>query len=147
MPRSVSSMPSFPYAGPVDRREWLRIGGLSLGALASSAVPSLSTLLSAAESQTPGTDSQFSVILFWANGGPSHIDLFDMKPNAPSEYRGPFQPIATNVAGMEINELLPSLAGAAWVLDALPMETTAAMMVRSEVLSIWVSPFRPVIGA
>jgi hypothetical protein len=52
----------------------------------------------------------FSVILFWANGGPSHLDLFDLKPDAPAEYRGPFQPIATNVPGMDICELLPRLA-------------------------------------
>lgn len=94
----------------MDRREWLRIGGLSLGALASGAGPNLSTL-AAAKARTTGVDSEFSVILFWANGGPSHIDLFDLKPNASSEYRGPFRPVATNVAGMEINELLPMLAG------------------------------------
>ncbi len=110
MPLAANSTSSFPCAGPLHRREWLRIGGLSLGALASGAVPSLSTLLSAAEAQTSDVDSQFSVILFWANGGPSHIDLFDLKPDAPSEYRGPFRPIATNVAGMEITELLPTLA-------------------------------------
>ncbi len=55
-------------------------------------------------------DREFSVILFWANGGPSHIDLFDLKPEAPAEYRGPFRPIATTVPGLEINEHLPRLA-------------------------------------
>lgn len=99
-------------AGPLNRREWLRIGGLSLGALASGVSPSLTTL-AAAEAQSADVDSQFSVILFWANGGPSHIDLFDLKPEAPSEYRGPFRPIATTIPGMEINELLPTLAGMA----------------------------------
>jgi hypothetical protein len=53
------------------------------------------------------------VILFWADGGPSHIDLFDLKPEAPAEYRGPFKPIATSVPGLEINELLPKLAARA----------------------------------
>ena len=43
-------------------------------------------------------------------GAPSHIDLWDMKPNAPSELRGPFQPISTNVSGIEISELLPEVA-------------------------------------
>lgn len=99
-------------AGPWNRREWLRIGGLSLGALASGLAPTFKTL-AAAESQSSDVDSQFSVILFWANGGPSHIDLFDLKPDAPAEYRGPFRPIATNVPGIEINELLPTLAGMA----------------------------------
>src|SRR5262249_39999081 len=52
----------------------------------------------------------FSVILFWANGGPSHLDLFDLKPEAPAEIRGPFKPIRTNVPGVHITELLPILA-------------------------------------
>ena len=85
---------------------------MSLGALASGGLPSLAELVEA-ESRSRDVDSQFSVILFWANGGPSHIDLFDLKPSAPLEYRGPFRPIATTVPGLEINELLPTLAGMA----------------------------------
>ncbi len=95
--------------GPIDRRTWLTVGGLSLGALASNAVPGLSTLL-AAEEASVAADKEFSVILFWANGGPSHIDLFDLKPQAPAEIRGPFRPTKTIVPGMEINELFPRLA-------------------------------------
>ena len=98
-----------PCAGPMDRREWLRIGGLCFGALAAGVQPSVSGLLAAAAEQT-AVDKQFSVILFWANGGPSHIDLFDLKPQAPAEYRGPFRPVATNVPGMQITEMLPTLA-------------------------------------
>jgi hypothetical protein len=112
MPNALNTVVSGECAGPWNRREWLRIGGLSLGALASQAFPSLASLI-AAETRSRNVKSPLSVILFWANGGPSHIDLFDMKPNAPSEYRGPFKPIATSVAGMEINELLPTLAGMA----------------------------------
>src|SRR5205807_413379 len=52
----------------------------------------------------------FSVILFWANGGPSHLDTFDLKPQAPAEIRGPFHPIRTKVPGLHINERLPILA-------------------------------------
>jgi hypothetical protein len=99
-------------AGPLDRRTWLKIGGLNLGALAVGLQPSLCHLLAAAEQQAK-VDKDFSVILFWANGGPSHIDLFDLKPAAPVEYRGPFKPIRTAVPGMEITELLPRLAGIA----------------------------------
>ncbi|MDA0834726.1 MAG: DUF1501 domain-containing protein [Planctomycetota bacterium] len=106
-------MPSLnPYLhcpGPLDRRSWLKIGGLSMGALAGGVEPSLSRLF-AAESETSLVDPDYSVILFWANGGPSHLDLFDLKPNAPAEYRGPFKPIATNVPGIEITEELPMLA-------------------------------------
>jgi hypothetical protein len=102
---------TYPCPGPLDRRTWLKIGGISLGALVSGASPNLPQLL-AAEGNATGSarDSEFSVILFWANGGPSHIDTFDLKPDAPAEYRGPFQPIRTNVPGIEITELLPKLA-------------------------------------
>ena len=95
--------------GPVDRRTWLKVGGLSLGALAGGVQPSLRGLFAASE-RALVPDPDFSVILFWANGGPSHIDLFDLKPLAPLEYRGPFRPIATSVPGVEITECLPQLA-------------------------------------
>ncbi|MBI1346988.1 DUF1501 domain-containing protein [bacterium] len=94
---------------PISRREWLRLGGLSLGALTTGLDPA-SRLLFATEERTPSTNNDFSVILFWANGGPSHIDLFDLKPNAPAEYAGPFRPISTNVPGIEITECLPRVA-------------------------------------
>ena len=51
-----------------------------------------------------------AVILLWLWGGPSHLDTFDMKPDAPLEYRGPFEPIATTVPGLQVCELLPGLA-------------------------------------
>lgn len=50
------------------------------------------------------------MILVWLRGGCSHLDTFDPKPEAPSDYRGPFQPIDTNVAGVQVTELLPRLA-------------------------------------
>src|SRR5829696_3923696 len=93
---------------PLDRRDWLKLGGLSLGALVSGTEPNLAQLL-AAESRR-GTASDFSVILFWANGGPSHLDTFDLKPDAPAEIRGPFKPMKTNVTGIHISEQLPRLA-------------------------------------
>jgi hypothetical protein len=81
---------------------------LSFGALCLGASPTLAGLLAAAQ-QAP-VDRDFSIILFWANGGPSHVDLFDLKPAAPAEYRGPFHPIPTKVPGVEITELLPKVA-------------------------------------
>jgi hypothetical protein len=105
----LSANTAISCAGPMDRRTWLKVGGLSFGALAAGVLPSLSRVLAATESAR-SADRDFSVILFFANGGPSHIDLFDLKPAAPAEYRGPFKPIATNVPGMEICELLPTLA-------------------------------------
>lgn len=96
--------------GPSDRRTWLKVGGLSLGALAVGANPNLATLLAAEQGGKRTVSKDLSVILFWGNGGPSHLDLFDLKPQAPAEYRGEFLPIRTNVPGVEITELLPTLA-------------------------------------
>jgi hypothetical protein len=98
-------------SGPMDRRAWLKIGGLSLGALCAGPSPHLAQLLAADE--TRGIDADFSVILFWANGGPSHLETFDLKPGAPEEIRGPFRPIRTNVPGLQICELMPRLASMA----------------------------------
>ena len=50
------------------------------------------------------------MIVLWLWGGPSHMETFDLKPDAPAEYRGEFRPIRTNVPGIEISEHLPRLA-------------------------------------
>lgn len=89
--------------GPVRRREFLRIGALGLGGMC------LPQLLAAQEA-SGGTRPDTSVILFWMWGGPSQLETWDMKPDAPSEYRGPFRPITTNVPGLEICELFPKQA-------------------------------------
>lgn len=107
----ASTHSSTPCSGPLDRRTWLKIGGLSLGALCAGArsyEPNLAHLLAAGESNA--VDRDFSVILFWANGGPSHLETFDLKPDAPAEVRGEFRPIRTNVPGVDICEHLPRLA-------------------------------------
>jgi hypothetical protein len=57
-----------------------------------------------------GTGQAKSTVLFFLSGGASHIDTWDMKPSAPAEYRGPFQPIATSVPGIECCEHLPLMA-------------------------------------
>ncbi|MCA9072704.1 MAG: DUF1501 domain-containing protein, partial [Planctomycetaceae bacterium] len=95
--------------GPLNRRTFLKIGGLGMGALGGGLEPGLLRLL-AAEESTVKPNQDFSVILLWANGGPSHLETFDMKPNAPENYRGEFRPISTNVPGLDICELLPNLA-------------------------------------
>src|SRR5881227_3136763 len=91
-----------PCAGPIDRRTWLKVGGLSLSALVAGVEPSLARLYAAEQQHVLSKD--FAVILFWANGGPSHLDTFDLKPDAPAEVRGPFRPIRTNVPGLHITE-------------------------------------------
>ena len=90
-------------SGPIRRRECLRAGALALGGLSLSDV--LRRRASAASSRT-----DTSVILFWMWGGPSQLETFDMKPDAPTEYRGPLNPISTNVPGLDICEYMPLLA-------------------------------------
>lgn len=85
----------------VSRRNFLQIGSLAVGGL------SLPGLLRQKAHAAGGTSSRKSVILIWQAGGPSHLDMYDLKPNAPAEYRGEFKPIPTNVPGVEISEHLP----------------------------------------
>jgi hypothetical protein len=109
----TAERPPSPCPGPLDRRAWLKVGGLSLGALVAGVEPTLARLFAAegsAARRGRSLSKDFSVILFWANGGPSHFDTFDLKPDAPAEVRGPFKPIRTNVPGLLITERLPRLA-------------------------------------
>lgn len=87
-------------AGPIRRREFLRVGTLALGGLG------LSDLLKARSAAGTST-SDTSVILFWMWGGPSQLETYDCKPDAPSEYRGPLRPIRTTVPGLDICEVFP----------------------------------------
>lgn len=91
----------------LSRREMLRVGGL--GALGLS-LPQL--LRSEAQAKTAGrrTRQELSVILMWMQGGPSHIDTFDPKPDAPVEIRGEFKAIPTCLPGVQLCEHLPRLA-------------------------------------
>ena len=91
------------FCDGVSRRDFLRIGGLALGGL------SLPQILRA-EAQSGVRRSQKAVIMIFLPGGPSHQDMFDLKMDAPSEVRGEFKPIGTNVAGIHITEHLPKLA-------------------------------------
>ena len=93
-------------SGPVSRRSALQIGTLGLTGLS---LPEL--LRRRAEGKNvDATRRDTSVIFVWLPGGLSHMDTYDMKPNAPAEYRGEFQPISTSVAGTLICELLPGHA-------------------------------------
>jgi hypothetical protein len=88
--------------GPLSRRQFLRIGSLALGGLGLGNV--LPWRLQAAPT---AKQLDTAVILLWLPGGPPHMETYDMKPNAPSEYRGAFKPIRTNVPGIDVCELLP----------------------------------------
>src|SRR5690606_15981593 len=61
----------------------------------------------ASAAEQTGQKKDVSAILIWLDGGPSHLDLYDMKPMAPAENRGIWSPIPTNVPGIEITELFP----------------------------------------
>ncbi|MFM9069686.1 MAG: DUF1501 domain-containing protein [Planctomycetota bacterium] len=87
----------------VSRRDFLKIGSLGLGGL------TLPQLL-AAEAATGQRSSHKSVIMVFLCGGPPHQDMYDIKVDAPVEVRGEFDPIPTNVPGIEVCQLLPNLA-------------------------------------
>ena len=90
----------------LSRRNLLRLGGT--GALAGLSLPTLLELQAKAAS---GDGAQAkSVIMIFLEGGPSHIDMWDLKPNAPKEIRGTFDPIATKVPGTRIGNILPRCA-------------------------------------
>ncbi len=98
--------PGSSYCDGVDRRSFVKLG---LSGLASLSLPDL--LRAKEQSAAAGTATKpTSVILIWLDGGPSHLDLYDMKPDAPSEVRGIWSPINTSVPGMQLSELLPKQA-------------------------------------
>ena len=87
----------------VKRRDFLKAGALGMGL-------SLSGYLRLAAAGEIGPAKAKSAIFINLTGGPSHMDSFDLKPDAPAEYRGQFNPIKTNAPGVEISEHLPNLA-------------------------------------
>ncbi len=94
------------YCDGVSRRNFLRIGTLSLGGLA---LPQILQAEAASGRRSSG-QAHKAVIMIFLPGGPSHQDMFDLKTDAPSEVRGEFKPIGTNVPGIQICEHLPLLA-------------------------------------
>ena len=98
-----SARSASPLCDGVNRRDFLRIGGLALGGC------TLRDLL-AAEAQAGIQKSHKAVIMIYLVGGPPHQDMWDMKPDAPTEIAGPMRPTATNVPGIEVCDLFPQLA-------------------------------------
>jgi hypothetical protein len=92
-----------------SRRQMLKVGGLGMLGL------TLPKLLEAEEARVPQPSTRISakaksVIFLFQWGGPSHIDMFDMKPNAPGQIRGPHKPISSSADGIEVSEHLPRTA-------------------------------------
>jgi len=121
----------------VSRRDVLKVGALSFFGL------SLADLLhlraTAAATAQPKAES---VILIWCSGGPSHIDTFDPKPDAPSEFRGEFKPIETNVSGIQLSEHLPNTAK---VMDkiALVRSLTSNIAAHEQASQYLMTGYRP----
>src|SRR6059058_5195390 len=87
------------YCDGVSRRNFLKIGAFGAGL-------SLADMLRA-QAAAPASTSRKSAIMIYLPGGPSHMDMYDLKPEAPMEYRGEFRPISTNVPGVQICEHFP----------------------------------------
>jgi hypothetical protein len=107
-PNCVSLMLTIPgektrYCDGIHRRSFLRIGGLALGGM------SLPEVLRA-ESDAGIRSSNKAIIMILLPGGPPHLDMYDLKPDAPAEIRGEFKPIESNVPGIEVSELMPNVA-------------------------------------
>ena len=94
------------YCDGVSRRDFLQIGVAGIAAVG------LPELLRAKETSAGASKAgkDTSVILIWLDGGPGHLDMYDMKPDAPAEYRGIWKPIRTKVPGFDITELYPKQA-------------------------------------
>ena len=95
----------FSATDRVSRRELIHASSLAASSLSLASVLRLQ-----AEAKPPTSTRQKSVIMVHLLGGPSHIDMYNMKPEAPAEYRGDFLPTASNVPGMEMCELMPQQA-------------------------------------
>jgi hypothetical protein len=91
------------FCDGVSRRGFLKVGALAAGGIT---LPGLLRAESAAGANATGK----SIINIYLPGGPTHMDMFDLKPDAPKEYRGDFQPIKTSADGLDICELMPKLA-------------------------------------
>jgi hypothetical protein len=91
------------YCDGLTRRSFLQLG---IAGMASVGLPQVLRARSESAARQGGKKDT-SVILIWLDGGPSHMDLYDLKPDASTEYRGLWKPIRTNVPGIEISELFP----------------------------------------
>ena len=102
-----------PHLKP-GRRDFLRIGGAGmLGMTLNNILAVQKASASSGLAGRPGWGKAKSVIMVYLQGGPSHIDLFDPKPDAPTNVKSIFKPINTSVDGLQYTELLPNLAKSA----------------------------------
>src|SRR5215472_8503527 len=94
------------YCDGLSRRDFVQIG---MAGMASVGLPQI--LKAKEDSARLGSIAKdTSVILIWLDGGPGHMDMYDMKPEAPKEYAGIWKPIKTRVPGFDITEMYPRQA-------------------------------------
>ena len=96
------------YCDGLNRRNFMRLGAFGAGLTLADVLRGQAT--AAQSSPTRSLSKPKAAIMIYLPGGPSHIDMYDMKPDAPSEFRGEFSPIATNVNGIKISEHFPMQA-------------------------------------
>ncbi len=101
------------FCDGVSRRNFLKVGSLSFGAMSLSLADVFRAEASAKGVETTGRTRHKAVINVFLGGGPAHQDMWDIKTDAPAEVRGEFKPIATNVAGIQIGECFPKIAAMA----------------------------------
>ena len=106
---TIMGRSSTGFCDGINRRSFLRIGALAAGATSLSLADVMRAEATQAEAGRPRR--QKSVINIFLAGGPPHQDMWDLKPDAPSEIRGEFKPIATKVSGIQIGEVFPRIAG------------------------------------
>ena len=92
-----------PFSTARSRRSFLQLGGAGMATLGLGGLEQARALSAA----TTDAQSDTAVIFVWLPGGPPHMETYDMKPDAPVDYRGEFRPIHTNVPGIDVCELLP----------------------------------------
>ena len=109
-PFYASSIKRCPGPGALERRGFMRMG---LAGFASLSLPGMLRLRAENPSDGEGKKERTAVIMVWKPGGCSHLDTYDPKPLAESEYRGPFRTIPTKVTGVHFSELLPRQAAIA----------------------------------
>lgn len=90
----------------MNRREFLNLGGVAVGAISPLGL-SLSEVL--AREASGGKSKQINVIFMFLQGGASHLDMYDMKPDMPAEVRGKYQPASTKLPGLQLSDQLPKL--------------------------------------
>src|SRR5262245_59626709 len=98
------------FCDGISRRSFLQIGAFGAGLTLADMLRARAAASGEGGTTTGWTTSHKAAIMIYLPGGPSHMDMYDLKPSAPMEYRGEFRPINTNVTGVQICEHFPQQA-------------------------------------